>query len=218
MKHKLVCFDVDGTIIDGIDFIWTILHNRLKADIKRVENMEKKYYNREINFEEWALHDINLWKEQGATKKEIMDVIGSIKLMKGAKETLNLLKDKGIKIVVLSGGLNFALEKVLPDYKEYFDYVFINSIQFDENGKISEIHIEGVDSELKAEKLKETSEKENINLKEVVFVGDHYNDIDAAKTAGLSISFNSKSQELDKISNVVIKNKDLREILKYISS
>jgi len=133
MKHKLVCFDVDGTIIDGIDFIWTILHNRLKADIKRVENMEKKYYNREINFEEWALHDINLWKEQGATKKEIMDVIGSIKLMKGAKETLNLLKDKGIKIVVLSGGLNFALEKVLPDYKEYFDYVFINSIQFDEN-------------------------------------------------------------------------------------
>ncbi|HLC65280.1 MAG TPA: hypothetical protein VJI46_04110 [Candidatus Nanoarchaeia archaeon] len=34
MKYKLVCFDVDGTLIDGVEFSWTHLHNYFNVDIK----------------------------------------------------------------------------------------------------------------------------------------------------------------------------------------
>ena len=37
-----------------------------------------------------------------------------------------------------------------------------------------------------------------------------------AKEAGLSIAFDPKDKELEKVANVIIKNKDLKEVLKYI--
>ncbi len=218
MKYKLVCFDVDGTIIDGIDSIWPVVHDGLKVNKATLEKAKKKYFAGELDFEQWALYDINLWKDQGATKQDIMKTISSLRLMKGTKETLDFLKKKGVKMAIISGSLNIALEKVMPDYNDYFDYVFINWIYFDDNGKIADINAKGFDAEQKAEALRSIAEKEKINLNEVVFIGDHHNDIQAAAAAGLGISFNSKSRELDKVSDVIIKNNDLREILKYISS
>ncbi len=43
------------------------------------------------------------------------------------------------------------------------------------------------------------------------------NDIEIAKLAGFSIAFNSKSEELNEVSDVVIEKKDLREILEYLN-
>ena len=49
-----------------------------------------------------------------------------------------------------------------------------------------------------------------------MFVGDHDNDVEIAKTAGFSIAFNSKSEKLNDAVDVVIRKKDLKEILNYI--
>ena len=51
---------------------------------------------------------------------------------------------------------------------------------------------------------------------EIVFVGDNFNDISAVEIAGLAISFNSKSEELDRLADVVISEKDLRAVLQYL--
>ena len=47
-------------------------------------------------------------------------------------------------------------------------------------------------------------------------MGDHCNDIKIAEEAGLSIAFDAKDEGLKKVSDLVIDQKDLREILKYI--
>ena len=60
------------------------------------------------------------------------------------------------------------------------------------------------------------AQKEGVELSECVFVGDNYNDMNAVKTAGLGISFNSHSKELDEVADIIIKKKDLREVLKYL--
>ncbi len=137
--------------------------------------------------------------------------------MKGAKETINELKKKRLKLAIISGSLNIVLEHLFPNYKKYFDYVLINKIFFDKKGKISRTNFTAYDEEKKILGLKKIAKNEKIKLEKCVFVGDHKNDVHIAKESGLSISFNSKSKELDKVCDIVIKKKDLREVLKYIN-
>ena len=56
----------------------------------------------------------------------------------------------------------------------------------------------------------------NIDLKEVVCVGDNENDITMMKEVGLSIAFNTKSEELKQACDVVIEGKDLMQVLGHI--
>ncbi|MFC1690894.1 HAD family hydrolase [Nanoarchaeota archaeon] len=218
MKYKLICFDLDGTIIDETIFIWQTLHDELGTDPVVRKKAAEDYYAGRITYAEWAEHDIKMWKEQSATKEKLLHAIRKLKLMKGARETLEELKQRkkhGLKIALISGSLDFALEYVLPDYKEIFDDIYINKVVFNDDGTINKIIPTAHDHVHKATALKEICEKENISIEESIFVGDHENDIYIAETAGFSIAFNCKSDKLAQISDVVIEKKDLREILPY---
>ena len=72
------------------------------------------------------------------------------------------------------------------------------------------------DVEKKAEALKLIAKRENLSLKECVFVGDYLNDLKATQEAGLGIAFNCEEEKLKKAADVVIEKKDLREVLKRI--
>jgi phosphoserine phosphatase len=105
---------------------------------------------------------------------------------------------------------------VLPDYEEYFEDVFVNRLLFGEKGEILGIIPSPYDIQKKGEGLEFLSKKHGVPLEECAFVGDHFNDISAAKAAGLSIAFNCKSEELCRVSDVVVSKKDMREILPYL--
>ncbi len=216
-KYKLVCFDVDGTLIDNIRFSWQIFHDYFQTDRHRREDARNKFFNGEITYMQWAEHDINLWKERNAKKHEFFEAISHLNLMEGAIETLNELKKRGIKLAVISGSLNIMLEKFIPNYEDYFDDVFLSRIYFDENGQINKIEATEYDMDGKALALRKIAEREKIDLKECVFIGDYLNDMKIIQEAGLGIAFNCQHDELKKAADVVIEKKDLREILKYIS-
>jgi phosphoserine phosphatase len=215
-KYKLVCFDVDGTLIDNVTFSWQIFHDYFQTDNHRREDARKRFFNGEISYLQWAEHDINLWKEKNPKKEDFLKAIGHLRLMKGAMETLNELKRRGLKLAIISGSLNIILEKFLPNYNEFFDDVFISRIYFDENGCISKVDATEYDIDAKALALKKIAEREKISLKECVFVGDYLNDMKIMQEAGLGIAFNCKHDELRKVANVCIDKKDLREVLKFI--
>ena len=50
MKYKLVCFDVDGTLIDNLEYSWSIFHNYFQVDQKRREKAKKAFYDGEITY------------------------------------------------------------------------------------------------------------------------------------------------------------------------
>ena len=216
MAYKLVLFDLDGTIIDEIVFIWQTIHDYLGTDQNVRDEYRQRFLNKEITYDEWAVHDIEMWKSYGATKKQLMAAIEPLKLMNGALETIKELKKRGLKLAIVSGSLNIALEKVLPDYEQYFDDVFINYIDFNIDGTIKGVKSTDFDFEHKAKALRVLCERENIEPEECVFVGDHDNDVHIAEKAGLAIAFNSKSEKLNKVCDVVIKEKDLRKVLEHI--
>lgn len=215
-KYKLVCFDVDGTLIDNVTFSWQIFHDYFQTDKHRREDARKKFFNGEITYLQWAEHDIALWKEKNAKKEDFLKAISNLRLMNGALETLSELKKQNLKLAIISGSLNVVLEKFIPNYEEIFDDVFLSRIYFDEKGNISKVDATEFDMDGKALALRKIAEREKIKLKECVFVGDYLNDMKIMQEAGLGIAFNCNYDELRKAANVCIDKKDLREILKHI--
>ena len=47
-KYKLVCFDVDGTLIDNVKFSWQIFHDYFKIDKQRREQARNPFINGNI--------------------------------------------------------------------------------------------------------------------------------------------------------------------------
>ena len=215
-KYKLVCFDVDGTLIDNLTFSWQIFHDYFQTNRHKREDAKKKFFNGEITYRQWAEHDIGLWRERNAKREDFFKAIRHLKLMEGAIETLKELKKSGLKLAIISGSLNILLEKFIPNYEEIFDDVFLSRIYFDEKGNISKVDATEFDMDGKAIALRKIAERENISLKECVFVGDYLNDLKIIKEAGLGIAFNCNYDKVRKAADVVIEKKDLREILRYI--
>ncbi len=216
MKYKLVCFDIDGTLIDNVVYSWELFHDYLKTDKKERIKARDLFFEGKITYKEWALHDINLWKEKGAKKQDLIKAIKHLKLMNGALETIDELKKKGLKLAVISGSVNIIPETLIPNFNQIFDDIFINKLHFDKDGNIVDVEVTEFDMDEKPVALKKIVKRENLELKECVFIGDHLNDLKIIQEAGLGIAFDPKDDKLREVADVVIEKKDLREMLKYI--
>ena len=213
MGYKLVCFDLDGTIIDDVEFIWYVLHRHFNVDEAQIQKWHRWFDNGKISYDEWFAQDVRWWDKAGARKEDFIDAVSKLKLMPGTKDIMIELKKQGIKIAIISGSLNIVVDYFFPENP--FDYVFINEIYFTD-GSISDFKVTPYDFAHKAAGVRHIAKKEGFDLSECVFVGDNYNDIDAVKLAGLGISFNSKSKELDKVADIIIREKNLRLILDFL--
>jgi len=93
MVYKIVCFDVDGTLVDNIVYSWELFHNAFEVDMNKRKHAKEKFYKGEITYSQWAEHDIGMWKEKGVTKKDFEKAMvkADIKLMQGALETIQTI-------------------------------------------------------------------------------------------------------------------------------
>jgi phosphoserine phosphatase len=211
---RLVCFDLDGTLIDGTIYIWKTLYEAFVDDKELQKKMTEDYFSGKISYEEWFHHDIATFKACGVTRDKVVRCINSLTLMKGARETLAELKKRGYILALISGSLRVVLDELFPDHP--FDHVLINEIHFNEEGEITGGTATPYDVEKKGEGLSVLARREGITTDQCVFIGDNENDLSIARIAGFSIAFNCKSENLAKIANLVIMEKDLRAILPYL--
>jgi phosphoserine phosphatase len=207
-KKKLILFDLDSTLIqeETIDEIASLAG--VEEEVKKITN---DAMHGKLNFKQSLEKRVALVK--GLPSDEVKKLISTLKLTEGAEETIGELKKRGYITGVVSGGFTIATDRI----KEILglDYAYSNEL-IEDNGKLTgEVKGPIMDEDAKGKILEELAEKEGIDLKDTVVVGDGANDISMFKKAGLKIAFCAKDI-LKENADINIEKRDLREILKYV--
>lgn len=213
-RPALVAFDVDGTLVDDTVFVWDTLHDHFGTDVEERRAVQADYMAGRITYADWFDHDITSLMARGANRETMAVALGAMRRMTGAEETLDALVGAGVILAVVSGSLNIVLDRLFPSHP--FSDVFINQLEFDADGGIHRWIPTRYDMVRKAAALRQLSEKHGVPLERCAFVGDHYNDVEAVRLAGLGIAFNCKSEDLAAAADIVVSSSDLRDVLPHL--
>jgi len=205
---KLVAFDLDGVLVES-DSSWQALHDTF--GVTNEENFQK-YLRGEIDYKEFMRSDIRLWGS--SSREEIKRILDLVRLMKGAKETIDKLKKAGYKTAIISSGISLLADRVKGQLG--IDCSYANKLLFDEKGRLTGEAEESVTLLNKDQILRRLAAVEGITTSECTVVGDSKFDIPMFNEAGFSIAFNPKDGLVRKEAKSVIEEKDLEDILKIL--
>lgn len=210
MTYKLVCFDMDGVIFRDINF-WMELHKKFGTLEQGIE-LTKKYLHADYDrlVEEVV---VKLWK--GKDAKPYYNLVNSIEYLPGVRETFAHLKTRGYMTAIISASSIDVARRVQKDYG--VDHIFANELVIRDRKVAGEfVWPIGAGKEKKAQIIRDLCSDLGISPKEVIYVGDSDTDIEAFKEVGISIAFNSSSEELKKVSTHTVNTHNLEDVIKYI--
>ena len=206
-SFKLVVFDLDGTLTRERS-IWEYIHIRLGKWFGFAEEYQKQFLAGKISYEEFCERDAQVWK--GMRAEELLEIVKTVPFHTGADELIAYLKQKGLKLSVVSSGLSILSNWVHQKYG--FDYSVSNDL-LQENGVLTgKVKIQ-VYYDKKAEWVKRILERFHVKREEVIAIGDSIGDIDMFQMVGFSIAFNSSCKDLEKIANLCIPGQNLADII-----
>ena len=210
----LIAFDVDGTLLEHRDgkVIWEVLNRAFVGDDRINGERYQLFRQGRLSYGDWVTLDIEGWRRAGATRERIHEVVrAELRPVARAHETLQELERRGYILAVISGTLDAGFELFFGDIA--FRAVYMNRISFDAAGYIAGCEPTHYDMEGKARALEEIAEQEGLPLERCGFVGDHVNDVDVARAAGVGVAFNPRSEELEKTADHVVRADELSAIL-----
>ncbi|MFC2093464.1 HAD family hydrolase [Bacteroidota bacterium] len=176
-KIDLIVFDLDGTLLESSSTIYksvikTFEHLNKKVHLPKEElekriGMHFKPFFEELNipiddFEEF----INIYK------KYYFDFIDETKIYPGVKDTLEILKENGFKLAVLTTKVQDQTEKIIDHFKMSFYFNVLMGRR------------DGIEFKPSAEPLLLICKELNISPVNTLMVGDSELDIRCGKNAG----------------------------------
>ena len=197
---KLVCFDVDGTLIDFSMNSYSALADGLGWSSAEAFVIFEQAKKGEVCFREAEKFFVKEYSEGGnANRFFIKEIFNKkVKIPKEAKDLVFYLKEKGYLVYLISGSIDIFVEIIAQKIKA--DGFYANaSMEFDDRGYLKKINYRENQGEIKVEQLKELIKKLGIDMSQVVFVGDAKNDIEAFKITKQGIAINSSNEELKRI-------------------
>lgn len=183
--RRLVCFDMDSTLIDA-----EVIDELAKAAGvgEQVAQITEAAMRGELAFKESFAQRMALLR--GLDENVLQGIAQNLRLTEGAEHLIATLRKLGYKTAILSGGFTY-FGRYLQE-KLGIDYVYANELQVHEGKVTGEVVGEVIDGERKAELLRELAKRENISLEQVIAVGDGANDLPMLSIAGLGIAFRAK--------------------------
>lgn len=195
-NRRLVCFDMDSTLIQAE----VIVELAKVAGVgEKVHEITERAMKGELDFNESFVRRVALLK--GIKEEALHDIARNLPITEGAERLIKTLKRYGYKIAILSGGFTYFgryLQSLLG-----VDYVFANELEI-VDGELTGRHVgEIVDGAMKAELVKKLAFKEDLDLEQVIAVGDGANDLPMLSIAGLGIAYHAKPLVRENAENAI---------------
>lgn len=184
-NRRLVAFDMDSTLIQ-VEVIDELA--KVAGVGEQVSKITESAMRGEIDFPSAFRQRVALLK--GLKESALEEVAARIPLTDGAERLISTLKRLGYKTAILSGGFTYFGERLRRNLG--IDYLYANDLEIRDGAVTGGISSEIVDGQVKARRLREIAGKENINLEQVIAVGDGANDLPMIGLAGLGIAFRAK--------------------------
>lgn len=207
IPYKLAIFDLDGTLTREKS-IWEYIHIRLGKWYGFAEEYQKQFLAGKISYREFCERDAEVWK--GMKVEVIRKIVQAVPFHAGVDELISHLKQKGLKLSMVSSGLSLLTNWVHQRYG--FDYSISNDLLCEDgvlNGKVRiQVHYDK-----KAEWVEKILKQFDFKPEEAIAIGDSRGDLDMFQMVGFSVAFNSSCTDLEKIASVCIRSQNLADVI-----
>ena len=184
-NKRLIVFDMDSTLIQSEVIVEMAKQYGVGEEVYLIT---EKAMNGEINFDESLIQRVALLK--GMPEIKLKSILQNIRYTDGAEEFIQTVRNLGYKTAIISGGFNYFANAFKEELK--IDYAFSNELEIIDGKLTGKVKGPIVNAEKKAILLELLAQQENINLEQVVAIGDGANDLDMLAKAGLGIAFHAK--------------------------
>ena len=219
-KYKVAIFDFDGTLVapNSSRTTWQRLWIKAGYNLDICDELHSKFDNKKISHQEWCDLTAKYFIEKEMDLQSLESVADEIVVVDGLHETLETLYNSGILLYIVSGSIKQIIYKALANDLSLFSDIQANNFIFDSNNHLIRIDGTDYDFEGKAEYVKQLSDRLSIPPKEILFIGNSFNDAHVYKSGARTLCVNptktnshNKKYWHDSIDDM----KNLSEIIKY---
>jgi len=211
-RIRLVIFDCDGVLADA-DSSWEFVHHAFGTN-----NNTSLLAYLQGDFDDWEFirRDVRLWTKgtEKVPASKIKAVLDRIPVMTGARDTVSALTARGIRTAIVSAGMNMLTERIARETGITIN--LSNGVLTDKDGFLTGEGFVNVPVNDKGAAVRKLIKELGLEKGQCAAVGDRGIDCGMFDHVGLKIAFNPADEEVCESADVVIREKDLREVLKYI--
>jgi len=207
-QYQLVLFDVDSTLIE--QEVIDLLANRTPHGAQ-VADITRRAMSGEIDFDGALRQRVSLLR--GLPESVLSEVRNEITFSPGARELINELQQRNMRVGAVSGGFINVLQPLFADLN--FDFLHANTLEITNGVLTGQVLGTIVNRSVKRDSLLRFAERFSIEPHHTVAVGDGANDLEMIQAAGLGVSYRGKAI-LNEAADVVISESRLDELLKYL--
>ena len=174
---KIIVFDFDGTLANPMaPNTWELLWESVGYSLKDCDALEKEVFAKRLSYQEWCNRSLAKFSKKGMSKSHVSRVSHSMKTLGFLGEGLHCLKQKGVKMYILSGSIKQVICSVLQENVSYFEEIEANDFQFDNTGKLINICATKYNFDKKADYISKVAKINQISCSDILFVGNSFND------------------------------------------
>ncbi|GAB4535347.1 MAG: hypothetical protein Kow0063_19550 [Anaerolineae bacterium] len=210
MAIRLAFFDVDGTLKAERD-PYLYLHRQLGTEEQGLASLQM-FERGEIDYDEWGQLDARLWAGQEAAR--VRRILAGIPWTPGAQQVISALRQAGVRIALVSTGLDLHVEPVAAEIDA--DFAFANQLCVADGHLTGELRIL-VPQWGKGEVVERVMAQTGLPASDCIAVGDGLADVAMFERVGWSVAVAPEDDRVRAGASLTLDELDLTPLVSILA-